>query len=488
MYRPELLGGLPQRWQLEATCSTLDGAVGLIMDFGGLLEHDSESDDEFAAVNWVTVPDLESILTAVAQRASAANTARLRAAALAGAQPSSGEILEFGVGYTPVEFVRRFTLMRRSIERLAQGRQFDQAWDLAERAAAFVLTDEANADPVFGDLAAGLLWTLGDFFAQEEYFFTALERYLHTARLLRQSGAQPADVTDYAVAVADRCINLIESGTSPRSRLLDLATEALALVDESQREQPTVLGARFEVAKGRDDRRELAYLASLAGPDALDPERQRVADLLGRLAHERDWLAEFGPFGPAVFAHCHSLTPMQGFAHFDAADAPPTPTTGPGYRAARIGHVTFAEPQCDEITSGIITWLETSSDREDVYVIGGEPHPVRRTIPTAAMHTLVPFTSGPPDVPDSVLFLMDRGSAAAAAEPELIHRWIDRTVKFLDLGGDDEVGFTCAGILVGAIQVLLPVQSLRHYITALEALPSHGDALRAAERGGFPRA
>ena len=489
MYEPELLGGLPRRWRVEATCATVDGAADLIMDFAGLNEHGAESDDELGAVNWVTVPDLESILAAVALRASAAKRRREHAAAMAGVKTLPDEILQFGVGYTATEFVRRFTLMRRSISMFAQAEQFDEARDLAERAAAFVLTDEADTDPFLGDLAAHLLWTLGDTFAQEEYFFDALQRFLRTCELLQQSDTRPVDVTDYAVATAERCVTLIESGTSPRSRLLDLATEALALVNEARREEPTVQSVRFEVARRRGDRRELAHLASLTGPGALDRDRQRVADLLSRLPSNRDWQAEFGPFAPAVFAHCHGLTPMQGFARFDGADAPPVPITGVGYRAARLGHVTFAEPHCDEITSGINTWLEAADEREDAYLIDGASHLVRRTVPTAAMHTLVPFASrSPADIPDSVRFLMDRGSAAAVAEPELIHMWIDRTLAFLDGGGQHEASFTCAGILVGAARALLPVQLLRHYISALEVMPGHDEALRAAARGEFPRA
>jgi hypothetical protein len=489
MYEPNLLGGLPQRRRVEATCATVEGAAELIMKFAGLHERGAESDDELRAVNWVTVSDLESILAAVALRASVAQRRQEHTAALAGAKTLPGEMLQFGVGYTAEEFVRRFTLMRRSIEMFAEGQQFDEAWDLAERAAAFVLTDEADADPFLGDLAAQLLWTMGGAFAREDYFFDALQRFLHTCELLQQSDTQPADVTQYAVATADRCINLIESGTSPRSRLLDAAAEALALVDGARWEEPTVLAARFEVAKRRGDRRELAHLASLAGPGVLDRDWQRVADLLSRLSSNQDWQAEFGPFAPAVFAHCHDLTPMQGFARFDGADAPPVPTTGAGYRSARLGHVTFAEQRCDEITSGINTWLEAADEREDAYLINGASHLVRRTVPTAAMHTLVPFASrSPADIPDSVRFLMDRGSAATVAEPELISTWIDRTLGFLDGGGQHEASFTCAGILVGAAQALLPVQLLRHYISALEVMPRHDDALRAATHGEFPRA
>lgn len=127
MYEPELLGGLPQRWRVEATCATVDGAADFIMGFAGLHERCAESDDQLGAVNWVTVPDLESILAEVALRASAANRRLEHAAATAGVKSLPGEMLQFGVEYAETEFVRRFTLMRRSISMFAQAQQLDEA-------------------------------------------------------------------------------------------------------------------------------------------------------------------------------------------------------------------------------------------------------------------------------------------------------------------------------------------------------------------------
>src|ERR1041385_3148942 len=398
------------------------------------------------------------------------------------------EFPRLGASYSPAEFVQRFSLMCRTIEMLAQIQQFDEAWGVAEQEAAFVWTEAADTDPFLGNLAGQLLWTLGDAFAAENYFFDALERYLCTCRLLRKSDMPLEEVAGYAVATAARCINLIESGTPRRTQLLDLATEALSLVDEMQTGMPGVLTVRFEVARLRGDRRELRRLASLVGSYALDHDQRRVADLLARLSSDHDWYLEFGPFAPAIYAHCHTRTQADGFAHFDGDDALPIPTTGSGYRAARLGHVTFAEPQCDEITGALNTWLGAAAERQETYVIEGVTRLVRRTVPTAAMHTLVSLGCRPPsDLPESLRFIFDRGAAAAYAEPVLIHDWIDRTLAFLDGDTQHEAVFTCAGILVGAVQALLPMARMRHYISALEVMSGHREALRAAW-SAFPRA
>ncbi|MDT0353626.1 hypothetical protein [Pseudonocardia charpentierae] len=472
MIEPRLLGNLPDRWRAEAQCATVKGAVDLIMNSGEL---------EDVAVTWVTVPDLEEILAAVAVRASVASRDEQSSVCSTEIAALMDELPQLSVGYSAVEFERRFRLLLHTIVLLGQVHRLDEAKELAERAATFVVRDSTDTDLFLSDLASRLMWTAGNTFAVEEYFFDALRQRLRTAELLRESRVASEDVAGQAVETAEECLGLIESGTPPRAQLLDLAREALGQIAAEHQELPAVWSARFRVARLSDDRQELRILAAQSGGSALDPDDVRVAHLLGLLVDDDAWRWEFGPFAAAVFAHCHGVDQVDGFRRLDKNDALVVPATGLGYRGVQIGPVTFAEPDCDEIAGSVALSLAGAVKRGDRYVVAGRARPVRRIVPVSAMHTLVPFASlAPDDQPGAVRFLFDRGAEAARVEPARIHDWIDHTLAFLDGDRAHEASFTCAGIMVGAAHALVPSGRLRAYVTALEVMPDHESALQAA--------
>ncbi|SEG91780.1 hypothetical protein SAMN05444920_107348 [Nonomuraea solani] len=465
MARPALLGGLRLRAELEERCRTVEGA--LAVDFASLV-----------SVTWLTVPDVIEVLEAVAlreiedRRAARRESHHRRLTELRPAMP------EPEVPYELPEFTERFQGLLECVRLHAELGELDEVMELANLGAAFVMDPEMERNPLLDNLAGELLWAVADGLAVESYYVRALD-YFGAASEMLHATRMPLDVRrSMDLLIAERCLRLLEAGLPMEEDLLGRAGAALTRIDPSYDRLPEVAAARFAVARLASDRPVLARLASRP---SLSPAVRRAAELLAGLDGVAAWDAEFGPFAAPIYAECHDIGLGRAFAHFSMDVLPGGEA---GHRSARIGDVELAEALCDELTAAIHRWSGAAPAAGAAFVRDGLRLPLRRAVPTAAMHVLLPFARRPPDqAPESVRFLFGLGV------DRTLPAHVDRMLWFFDTTGaetggmESEAALACAAILVGHARRLLPPGALTRYVGHLELGDSHEEALSRARRG-----
>jgi hypothetical protein len=487
-----VLGAVTARRRLEEQACTVGGALGLIDDLNATSAAGA-AEDETAAMSeadviWVTVPDLGMILEAAVIRADAAaeremadNRDRLHRL-----RP---QLPVAGTRYPVPEFTDRFQALCESVVLCGQLGLLEEAQELAQFGASLVLVEDPTAAPPWIlDMGGDICWAIAVTNGDGQWYHQAINRYLAACGALRASGFPAVSRRDHALTLVNRCLELYGSGLPPRRKLIDTARQCLAEIDPGYAHHPDVVRARYAVARTDADRAELATIAapSFPGHDALTAADLRIAQTLSDLFDHADWQRAFGPFGAPLYAWCMDVPQADAFTAFGLLGADEAlPPAGTGFHAARIGHVTLAESNCDQVGATVRLWMqlaERSDSESSGYMIDGTLKKVGRAVPAAGMSSLARFIRRHPDeVPESVKFLFQLGREHAG--DALFGQQADRMLAFFEDLGESETSEICGAILLGAASATLPAARLGTYITMLATGSGHDAALALAGHG-----
>jgi len=469
-----VLAEIQQRRRLESRAREVDGAADLISDLA-----------EGLPVTWITVPDVAAILDAAAIQASAAGVEPKRDTNLEQLKALRPRLPKAGESYNLQDFAARFDALCASLELSTEICLWDEAESLFQVGAQFVLHQDVDpAQPTLMLLAGDLLWSAGNGFARNDLQVLSLKRYLRAGELLASAGHDSAQVRDVLLALIERCLTLVDSRVSPLQDVIRLATEAVSLVGRAHIDEPAVVRARFSVARASRDRAALAILAEPGSRArlALPPGELRIAEACAYLADAEAWRHRFGPFAAPIYSLCHETTILDAFTLFGViGPEEDLPETRRGHHCVQVARTTVAESGCHEVSAAIAGWTLRAAEAGVEVFVGGEPCPIRRAVPTAAMHALAPFSRcSPEDVPETVSFLFGLGRAAAA-DPSLADQ-IDAMLAFLEDRAEDDASPICAAILTGVVLHAVGSRKLTCYIGHLELGADHLSALGSARR------
>ncbi len=488
-----VLGTVPERRRMEEQARTVGGALSLIDDIlpagQGVGVPDAAAGDPLTTASWVTVPDVGAVMAAMADRLAQETATRERTELPAVAESLRPRLPRIRTPYDVTEFAGRFEALVRSIEVAGRLGRLDEARELANLGAAFVLDGQPpQPETWISELAGNLYWSIASATARDSYYHQALDHYMAAGAAMRRAGLPSGTRRDHALWVTDLCLGLLEHRVPPRRRLIDLATTCLAEIGRAHAAERPVVRVTFAVARAAEDRAKLAELADpgFAGQEALTVGELRMAQALARMAGPADWKRVFGPFAAPIYAWCADVPHADAFTVFgELGTDEGLPTAGAGFQAVQAGQVTFAEDGCDEPGTRGRRWVGRAAGQpdggEDAYFVDGVRRPVRCAVPTAGMNSLARFARREDDeVPASVRFLFALGRACAS-DPS-IGCQIDAMLRFFR-GLDESVASeACGAILIGAVLDMLPLSTLGGYIAHLETGADHATALRRAVR------
>lgn len=453
-----LLGGVLASFNAGKRAGKVDAVLALV---------DQELADRNDGPMWVTVPDIDRILAALTDREHKASAAAKDTAHRQRLEKLAGSVLDGRASLTTAEFEERFEAHCESIELLAEIGEIQRATELLNVAAGYLRPMDSDLDPHLRPYAAELMWTAANAFCVNEWFLVALNHYAVVAQVQEEYD------NDVQVAIASRCLGLIDNGAYPTRELLVRAGQALQAVNTDQRCNPAVMALRFALARRTGDRAELVEMA--AAGSSLDERSQAIARLLGCLHDVAAWRSKFGPFAPFIYAECAEVSQDEAMDIFEF----PVPDIESASRnaAVEIGSLTLAEPGCDPPAAMLASWIHAAPADEDLTTTAEGRRPQRRAIPTAAMHAAVAALRRP-DCPAGVHNIVRIGRAAASTTDAQIDSMLD----FFDGGEETDAVYPCAGLLIGIVWQTLGEHRLLAYVEHLELAESHFEATDRCRR------